>query len=443
MKIVYALYKFPKLSETFIVHQIYALIDKGHEVYIIACIDPKEELIHPVVDEYGLRGKTCYIKRSKDEYGFEITTELVELLIECDVIHAHFATWATEFAHIISQIADIPYLFTIHAYDLFRDGNFETLNKMIEKARGVITVSDFNRNFILENIDGAYESKIKVIHCGIDLKKTVLTEPVKHDDGIIRILIVGRFIEKKGISYAISAFAELCNQYENLELRIIGEGPLRDNIMQLIAGYNIEDKVLLLGNKVHEEVVRELAISDIFLLPSVTAMDGDREGIPVSILEAQAMEVPVVSTLHTGIPEAVLNNVTGFLVPERDSKAIVEKLEILVLSESQRRCMGKQGRRVIEEQFTHEDEIDALENLMKTVVSAEGRTDLRGERIWSFFTALEKQKQSMNKQWNDIIQAKNNRIAELEGFANRIKKSLPYRVYTKLSRLMGARHRSS
>jgi colanic acid/amylovoran biosynthesis glycosyltransferase len=160
----------------------------------------------------------------------------------------------------------------------------------------------------------------------------------------VRILTIGRMVPKKGMEYALNAVAVLVRQHSNIEYVIIGDGPLRPHLEGLAWTLGITNVVRFAGWEPRPEVVRALSRADILLAPSVTAESGDQEGTPVVIMEALACGVPVVSTLHAGIPEVVDDGVSGFLVPERQSQALALALERLVRDPELRESMGARGR---------------------------------------------------------------------------------------------------
>lgn len=367
MKITCLVNKFPKLSETFVLGQITGLIDRGHDVEIISLTKPTEEIAHEDVNKYGLLQKTHYINKSPSSLGFELNERIVSLLMFTDLIHAHFVAIPAEWAQNISKMFNIPFIITAHAYDIFINPEPDSLKKKFLNTTKIITISEYNENYLLELLGEEFKSKIEVIRCGINLEdfKYLEREPGK----VVKIIIVGRLVEKKGISYAIDAFSKVLAEHQNTELRIIGDGPLKDEISGKIAEQNLGDKIVMLGEQTKSAVIHEMMEADIFFLPSLTAENGDREGIPVSIIEAQATGLPVVSTVHTGIPEAVTEGESGFLVPEKDTDAMAERLDTLIANPELRIEMGKTGRSHVEKYFDQQRELDQLEELFKNVIT--------------------------------------------------------------------------
>ena len=365
MKITYIVSKFPKLSETFVLGQITDLIDRGHDVEIISIEKPTDETVHEEVNKYNLLEKIHYINKSPSILGFELNDKILSSLIFTDLIHAHFAANPASWALKISQLFDIPFVFTTHAYDIYINPDVESLREKFKSARKVITISEYNKDYLQNLLGQEFDEKIEVIRCGIDLNKFKHIQRTPKD--IIKILFVGRFVEKKGASYAIETIDRLLKESHNIELRMIGDGPLINEVNDLIKELNLNEKIVLLGAQPHSRVLKEMEEADIFFLPSLTAENGDREGIPVSIMEAQATGLPIVSTIHTGIPELVLDGKTGFLVAEKDTTAMAERLKELAINPELRINMGKSGRSQVESIYDREKEIDQLDKLFRSV----------------------------------------------------------------------------
>jgi colanic acid/amylovoran biosynthesis glycosyltransferase len=163
-------------------------------------------------------------------------------------------------------------------------------------------------------------------------------------------------VEKKGIEYAIRAVAAVVRTGRAVQYDIIGDGPLRPHLSKLVEQLAMSSFVTIHGSKRKPEVVAMLMSSHMLLAPSVTAANGDQEGIPVALMEAMATGLPVVSTWHSGIPELVSDGESGFLVEERDVGSLEERLIYLLDHPDIRARMGQRGRMFVEAQF----EIDKL-----------------------------------------------------------------------------------
>ena len=362
MKITYIVGTFPKLSETFILQQITGLIDAGIEVDIISATRSGEEKVHENIIKYNLLAKTQFLTRNSTSLGFELNEKLLTSLIFTDIIHAHFAALPTDFALKISRMLNIPFIFTAHAYDIFISPDINRLKEKVLNASRVITISDYNKKYLTNLLGNDIQQNIEIVRCGINLEKF---KYIDRSDRTTKIfLFVGRLTEKKGLPYAIEAFSIVNKDFPDSEFRIIGGGDLEDDIKRLVNKLDLERKVIFLGAQPQTVVQEEMKNADIFVLTSVTAQNGDKEGIPIVLMEAQAMGLPVISTLHSGIPEVVIDRKTGYLVPEKDIKAIVDKMRKLLSDVNLRKKMGIEGNKFICKNYDHRLEMSKMLNIL-------------------------------------------------------------------------------
>ena len=198
-----------------------------------------------------------------------------------------------------------------------------------------------------------------------------------------RVLFVGRLVEKKGPFDALEAFAEVhsrCRQSPNtfalselMQLVVIGDGPLRREMERRVERLGLQDWVVFEGLCQPIEVADLMRRSRCLLLPSKTARDGDSEGCPVVVQEAQLAGLPVISTLHAGIPEVVIDGATGFLCREGNVQAMATAIETLLSNPDLAGVMGKAAQCHAKEHFTLDHHIDTLSAILCNVVSAEAR----------------------------------------------------------------------
>ncbi|MEO1349603.1 MAG: glycosyltransferase, partial [Cyanobacteria bacterium J06635_15] len=191
-----------------------------------------------------------------------------------------------------------------------------------------LTNSHFFRQRVIEL--GCPMDKVEVLYSGIDCHHFAYRTPVFEPGKPIQVVTIGRLVEKKGIAYCIHAVARLIQQGKQLRYMIIGEGPLRADLTQLIQSLGMEDAILMLGAKHQSEILEILNASHLFVAASTTAADGDQDGPVNTLKEAMAVGLPVIGTDHGGIPELIEAGVSGFLVPEKDIDAIANKIEYLI-----------------------------------------------------------------------------------------------------------------
>lgn len=274
------------------------------------------------------------------------------------LIHAHFAIDAL-YANTIARQLKIPLVTTVHGFDittkrgvLLRSGSPSLMRYAIfqqalkEDCKVFICVSEFMRTQALKA--GFPEAKLRKHFIGVD---TQAFQPSGGQGDQPSLLHVARLVEKKGTAYLIRAFAEVVKRLPEARLNIVGGGPLLESLQMLAAELGVADRVAFLGVQPHAEVRRQLMASSALVLPSVTAANGDAEGLGMVLLEAAAMGVPTVGTRHGGIPEAVRDGQTGILVPERDVPALADAMTILLRDKGLRQRLGIQARQMVEQEF--------------------------------------------------------------------------------------------
>ncbi|MEY2404614.1 MAG: hypothetical protein QOD38_2165 [Acidimicrobiaceae bacterium] len=242
---------------------------------------------------------------------------------DVDVVHAHFATHAALAAHIIHRLTGIPYTFTAHAHDIYVD---QTM--LAEKARcaaAVVTISDYNAR-TLQAIAGPSLHHLHVIRCGVDLSRFCPENGVPVEASTKRVLCVAAFEEKKGHRHLLTALAQLRSRGLAVELVLVGDGELRPRLQRQAEELGIADAIHWRGRLESDAVLTEIRAADCFVLPSVVDRRGRMEGVPVALMEAMAVGVPVVATDVSGVCELVRPDDTGWLVPPGDPAALAEAI---------------------------------------------------------------------------------------------------------------------
>jgi glycosyltransferase involved in cell wall biosynthesis len=239
-------------------------------------------------------------------------------------VHTHFAGRAATAAWSIWSVYGIPYTLTTHAYDLFSGFNNpqgekhggpissrrkapSLLELKLRGAQQIVTISEFNRRYLVEQL-GVPENTISVIRCGVDVAR--FHRPVKRASNPPVILSVGGLVEKKGHDVLVRACGHLRDWGYEFQCKIIGEGPLLPDLLGLTRALKLEGHVRFCGRVHHSKILEYHKEADIFALGCVKGRDGNMDGIPVALMEAMAMEIPVVTTNLSGIPELVEPDVT-------------------------------------------------------------------------------------------------------------------------------------
>ncbi|MGD1019104.1 MAG: glycosyltransferase [Verrucomicrobiia bacterium] len=363
---------FPCLSETFILDQITGFIDRGWNIEDWAAYDSKEPTQHEAIREYDLLKKTKYL-RFPDRSLASDTDRWVKTFCEQNspgslenvaAFHVHFGPNFNKLAPLFRFLKTFVVV-SFHGYDassVFQQQGDSCYAYLFERANLITTPTQRMKDELVRR--GCPSEKVRIHRCGVDLSK--FTPPVrKQPNEKPTVLTVARLVEKKGIEYSLRAFAEFKNRVA-AEYRIIGDGPLRASLEELARHLGIHDRVSFLGTGRKQDVQREMARADVFVLSSVTASDGNQEGLPVSLIEAQAMGLPVVSTHHAGIPELVVDGVTGFLVREKDVAGLARNLEKLLSDARLRQQFSVNAR----ERVCREFDIDRLNDKLTDVFLA-------------------------------------------------------------------------
>ncbi|MBI2663206.1 glycosyltransferase [Candidatus Woesearchaeota archaeon] len=295
-------------------------------------------------------------------YRFLVNKKFRKLREENNIklLHAHFGTNGMGFIK-LKKALGVPLITSFYGYDLIQAPKREPgiYNKLFKEG-DLFLVEGSNAKKVLINA-GCDENKIIINHLGIDVNKFPFKE--RKSDKEIILLMVARFEEKKGIEYLIRAFAKIEKKYNNVKLRLIGDGQLRLKIEELIKSLNLRN-IELVGLIPLNRLVEELLNAHIFVHPSVTAENGDIEGgAPIVLLNAQATGMPVVSTLHCDIPEEVIDKKSGFLVSERDVDALADRLSYLIENPKLWKQMGKYGRDHVEKEYDILKQIESLEKI--------------------------------------------------------------------------------
>ncbi|MGE0009513.1 MAG: glycosyltransferase [Candidatus Babeliales bacterium] len=368
LSILYVVETFPVLSETFILYQITNLLDAGHNVRIYAQKKGKK-LIHKEFYDYNLQDRIIYDHSSKNEKSLFFGQH------SFDIVICHFGTRGYLGEKVRAQYdIQAPLITVFHGYDMSRTlrRNRHFYDKLFVSLDLALPVSEYWKKKLTSL--GYDQEKIYVHHMGVDCQNYAYKDRTYDNGQPICFLSISRFVTKKGLKYAVQAFARVLKKYPNIEYILIGDGPCKASIEALAKSLNITQNIHFLGNKTQEELHELASKGHIFLAPSITSRNGNEEGIPVSIMEAMARGLPVISTYHSGIPELVQDKITGFLVPEKDVNALSEKMEYLIEHPELWRVMGKAGRARIEEEFNLEKQNAQLINFFEYALITKNKT---------------------------------------------------------------------
>jgi colanic acid/amylovoran biosynthesis glycosyltransferase len=246
------------------------------------------------------------------------------------------------------------------------------LRPLFREAGIILALSDYMAGELA--ILGCPRAKIRVHRVGVQVEKTDCVPRVSPSPGEpVRLVSAGRFIEKKGFTVLIRAFAEAQKQEPDIELTLIGDGPLRPHLEALITKLGLGGSVLMTGFLPHAEVQALFGRSHLLVQASLTDASGDKEGIPGVLMEGMASGLPAISTIHAGIPELVQDGISGRLVPEGDSDALARAIVDVVRTPDQWPQWGGQGRGQVERLHNVELQARRLEDMYDELLVAESR----------------------------------------------------------------------
>ncbi len=365
MKIAYVLKKFPRLSETFILNELLGLESLGHEVVIFSLRPAPDEprhiglsklkaSIHLVPTSPPLDSTTP--KKDFDDFLVEIPprrrsktwAQGLQVASLCrthnvDHVHAHFMTVASHVAAISRLNGGPSFTVTAHAKDIFRNQiNVELFQKTAALAESLVTVSEFNRNYIESRFLSDSRTPVAMIYNGLPLDE-MSRDPKKKQGEHPQLLAVGRLVEKKGFDLLLRACHYLKDRQREFHLTLVGDGDQLSSLQSLIVELKLDDCVTLTGPLSREKVIDLMYQSHMLVLPCREGRDGNRDALPTVLIEALACGLPCVSTRMVGIPEIVVDGECGILTDPDDFSAIAVAMMRLMDDEKLRAHCAKNG----------------------------------------------------------------------------------------------------
>jgi glycosyltransferase involved in cell wall biosynthesis len=292
--------------------------------------------------------------------GAPWTADRVEKL-GLEYLHAHWGTHSALFAYQLSILTDIPYSVTLHAHDLYVEQSM--LHEKLRAATAVVTISDHNKEMI-ERLYPDVANKVDVVHCGVDVNN-IGPRTVAPDNNPPTAAVVAGLRDYKGLAYLLDAHKILEDRGFTMNLEIVGDGPLRNELESNVSDSPIEGRVRFHGARPVDEAIKIVGQADVFVMPSVVMADGRKDGIPVALMEAMALRVPVVSTNVSGIPELVENEVTGLLTDERDAVGLADALYRLMTDHNLRDRVADAGRDRVVEQFDLSQTVESMDRIIR------------------------------------------------------------------------------
>lgn len=260
-------------------------------------------------------------------------------------VHAQFAHVSATIAMVLAHQLGVPFSFTGHANDIFQRRSL--LRAKLRRAAFTCCISEWHRDFYLDLEPAADPNRLVVIRCGVP--STYAGPQSVEDPG--HLVTVARLVEKKGLHLAVEAMADPRIVTSGWRFRIIGDGPERARLEEAAAGLPHPDRVEFVGALGNADVLERLRAADVFVLPCIDDSSGDRDGIPVALMEAMAAGVPVVSGDLPAIRELIDDGRTGRLVGDPDSARVADAVAELIAAPDRRHALGAAGRDFVAEEF--------------------------------------------------------------------------------------------
>jgi glycosyltransferase involved in cell wall biosynthesis len=257
-------------------------------------------------------------------------------------LHVHFAIATATVAVLVKAIYRIPYSITVHGPEEFYNLDFHHVPEKIEQASFICCIGHFCRSQLMTVVPPRHWEKLEICPLGVDPDAF---QPAHVDTGVFHIVCVGRLVPRKGQAILLEAVARLAGLGYPVHLDLLGDGPDRPALQDAADRLNIRAHVSFHGWVNQDHIHAFLKHADLFVLPSFA------EGIPVSLMEAMAMEIPCISTYIAGIPELIQSGEDGVLVPASDAQALTAAMQTLLDDPALRLRIARAGRRKVIEKY--------------------------------------------------------------------------------------------
>lgn len=395
-RVVYVVRSFPRLSQTFVLNELVSIESIGVPVSVLSIVRADEKQNHSQLKSlnasvsylsetatFGIPRLVAHMKVMARHPARYLNTAWLSFrrrsrttgyhslgrweAFDCAVraacslgvhrpatakstrLHAHFAHDPTLVAMLIHDLTGVEYSFTGHARDLTQIEP-SALAERIAKAHDVVTICQMNVDFMRDCSRYVDHDKIHLVHNGVDLD-AFKPATFRKVNGPVRVCTIGRLVEKKGFEVLIEAVKIVRQRGADLELDVIGDGPLRGNLQALIDDAGLNDAVQLCGERTQQQIHDQLPNYDLFALTPYVLNDGDRDGLPTVLVEAMACALPIVSTDVAGIPDLIHDQIDGLLCPPHNPVAVADALQSLAIDAELRTRLGAEARRTVERGF--------------------------------------------------------------------------------------------
>jgi len=397
--VAFVLKGYPRLSETFIAQEILALEKLGLDIRLFSLRHPTDAQRHPIHDEISaqahylpeylykealrtlqawmfVRRKPGYktalkvwrkdLKRNPTANRIRRFGQALVLAHELpeDVrhIHAHFLHTPASVARYAALILGLPWSCSAHAKDIWTSPQWE-LSEKLDDCRWLVTCTKFNAEHL--SALASDPRRVELVYHGLDFSR--FAPPPREQAGRdgstpdhpVQLICVGRAVAKKGHARLLNALAMLPDHL-HWRLHLIGGGVLFDRLKRQAERNGLASRIVWSGALAQTEVLARYRTADLFVLNSLVTQDGDRDGLPNVLMEAQSQRLACLSTQVSAIPELIVPDVTGILVPAEDDRALADALERLIRDPSLRRHLGDAGFEHVHRTFDFQCGIDKL-----------------------------------------------------------------------------------
>lgn len=407
-RLVYVLGEFPSLSETFILREMVTLEEMGFSLVPLSLSPRMEGPVHeqarPFITRtlhrpspfsgltlggllksmvqrpvgllsaffFALRHMLAHPRQARELFtAFLGAAYFASRLSTRDArhIHAHFASYPATTALLLAEICGSSYSFSCHANDIFTKASI-LLPRKLREADFVTVCTRYGLERLQRSHSLTSKDKLQLIYHGVDT--SYLGRKPHREYPVPLIVSVGRLIEKKGFPFLLQAAAILAGRGLQFELVIVGDGPLRDELERLVGGLGLRERVVFAGQLTQEQLAHVYRRADVFCLASIVAKDGDRDGLPNVILEAMAYGVPVVASNLSAIPEAIIHEETGLLVPPGSPSELAVQLERALRDNDLRQRLIVQAKQKVQTDFDLRRNVTRLGALFAGVLGLHG-----------------------------------------------------------------------
>lgn len=410
MKIAFILDDFPSTTQTFIISQINGVIEAGNKVDIFALRYNQLAKVHYELSKNNLPDRVTYLPRFPTGSRFQRVLKSIKsifvhaawrhplMLVKTlnvtkyrpmlalffraipffktgrrsyDIIHCQFGTVAPLTLQ-LKQIGALDgcLVTSIRGHDITQEKQLSrnVYSDLYQYGDLFLPVSDSLRQMLIS--DGCDPSKIVIHHSGIDCRKFDFLPRSLAPGEVVKLITTARLVEMKGLKYAVEAVSILLKKGVDVSYEIIGDGPLRNEIENQVRALGLQEKIILSGWLEHDEVKKRLLNAHILMAPSITADNGEKEGIPNAVKEAMAQGMPVVATRHSGIPELVEHGISGLLSDEKNVQELANNIEYLVRNESEWLKLGENARKKVLDEFDSTKKNSELIEIYRSLVNS-------------------------------------------------------------------------